>query len=91
MCVVLVFLHSTLVCVCFLACVMVMEAAVDREELVVHTLEDFHVPQRFEFGDRSPFEKYISILCTSSIGQERKLCADLHSRVFFCSVPSAPV
>lgn len=77
--------------VCFLVCVMVLEAAMNREELVVHTLEDFPVPQSFEFGDRSPFEKYIYILCTRSIGQERKLCADLHSRVFFYSFPSAPV
>lgn len=67
----------------FYTCVVrVIVAAVNREELVVHTLEDFHVPS-FEFGDRSPFGKYIYILCTRSIGQERKLCADLHSRVFF--------
>lgn len=54
--VVLIFGHSTFVC--FPVCVMVLESAVNREELVVHTLEDFHVPQSFEFGDRSPFEKY---------------------------------
>lgn len=76
--------HSLHAWCVFLVCFVVLEAAVHREQLSVHTLEDFHIPRCFEFGDRSPFEKLI--LCVRSIGQERKLCADLHSRVCFFSI-----
>lgn len=61
------FLRGVVLCVCVLA------AAVRREQLGLHTLEDFHIPRCFEFGDRSPFWRMD--FCARGPSGKRGICA----------------
>lgn len=73
-------------------CVWVRGAAVHREQLGLHTLEDFHIPRCFVFGDRSPFWKIDFVREVHRAREESVRRPPQQSLVFlFSSVPSAPV